>query len=75
MNKPHGMAVQVSHYSTYRVFMFLEVVKTDRPFALKQGGTGIKTSIDELAAVCLKFDTSESPRLVSLEMSLNVTLD
>lgn len=61
------MAVQVSHYSTYRVFMFLEVVKTDRAFALKQGGTGIKTSIDELAAVCLKFDKSESPRLVSLE--------
>lgn len=31
----------------------------------KQGGIGIRRSIDELAATCLTYDYSELPRLVS----------
>lgn len=41
------------------------IIVLNKPHGLAvQGGSGIKTSIDELAASCLKFDKSESPRLV-----------
>uniref|UniRef100_A0A1J3JG00 RNA pseudouridine synthase 4, mitochondrial n=1 Tax=Noccaea caerulescens TaxID=107243 RepID=A0A1J3JG00_NOCCA len=41
------------------------IIVMNKPHGMAvQGGTGIKTSIDELAAICLKFDKSESPRLV-----------
>ncbi|CAH2053305.1 unnamed protein product [Thlaspi arvense] len=41
------------------------IIVLNKPHGLAvQGGTGIKTSIDELAATCLTFDKSESPRLV-----------
>ncbi|KAL1218071.1 RNA pseudouridine synthase 4 [Cardamine amara subsp. amara] len=41
------------------------IIVLNKPHGMAvQGGTGIKTSIDELAATCLLFDKSESPRLV-----------
>ncbi|CAH8261056.1 unnamed protein product [Arabidopsis lyrata] len=41
------------------------IIVLNKPHGLAvQGGSGIKTSIDELAATCLTFDKSESPRLV-----------
>ncbi|EOA30480.1 hypothetical protein CARUB_v10013603mg [Capsella rubella] len=41
------------------------IIVLNKPHGMAvQGGTGIKTSIDELAATCLTFDKSESPRLV-----------
>ncbi|CAH8346775.1 unnamed protein product [Eruca vesicaria subsp. sativa] len=42
-----------------------DIIVLNKPHGLAvQGGTGVKTSIDELAATCLTFDKSESPRLV-----------
>ncbi|ESQ47954.1 hypothetical protein EUTSA_v10020633mg [Eutrema salsugineum] len=41
------------------------IIVLNKPHGLAvQGGTGIKISIDELAATCLTFGKSESPRLV-----------
>ncbi|KAJ4894035.1 RNA pseudouridine synthase 4 [Raphanus sativus] len=41
------------------------IIVLNKPHGMAvQGGTGVKTSIDELAATCLTFDKSESPRLV-----------
>ncbi|VVA98218.1 unnamed protein product [Arabis nemorensis] len=41
------------------------IIVLNKPHGMAvQGGTGIKTSIDELAGTCLTFDKSESPRLV-----------
>lgn len=39
-----------------------------------QGGIGIQTSLDELAATCLKFDYTEPPRLVSLGVLKQLSL-
>lgn len=36
---------------------------------LKQGGIGIKRSLDELAAAYLAYDYSEPPRLVSFPVT------
>ncbi|KAM4088763.1 hypothetical protein ACB094_07G096300 [Castanea mollissima] len=40
------------------------VVVNKPPGMAVQGGIGIKTSLDELAAACLSYDHSEPPRLV-----------
>ncbi|XP_010538615.1 PREDICTED: RNA pseudouridine synthase 4, mitochondrial [Tarenaya hassleriana] len=41
------------------------IIVMNKPHGLAvQGGIGIKTSLDELAATCLTLDGSESPRLV-----------
>ncbi|XVF01332.1 hypothetical protein REPUB_Repub04eG0078600 [Reevesia pubescens] len=42
-------------------------------FRLRQGGIGIKWSLDELAAACLCFDYSEPPRLLS-EQNLSYSI-
>ncbi|KAK6241124.1 hypothetical protein SCA6_006513 [Theobroma cacao] len=67
LNKPPGMPVQVSHqiFDLLSLFVFLIVfILLAMLLYFKQGGIGIKWSLDKLAAACLCFDYSEPPRLV-----------